>query len=241
VVSEGRSLTGPSGDNATGTAAYTYDRLSRLVGESGLSAGRSYTYDQDGNRLTKVEGSTTFEYAYDRSDALVSVIKTAGSLQSFGYDAYGALTSNVELAVAGTAYSYDAAGRLTLIDAQGTTSDATFSLDALGRAKTRSVSTGTPTVDTYGYLADSEVVAEIATTGGSVATTDAALGADGTRLALKTGATLSWTLPDLHGDTAGLLAATPTTISDAYRYDGYGQTLGTVYGSSRTPGATSRG
>jgi RHS repeat-associated protein len=236
VISEGRSLTGPSGDNATGTAAYTYDRLSRLIGESGLSAGRSYTYDQDGNRATKVEGSTTFTSVYDRSDALVSVVKTGGSLQSFSYDAYGALTTNVELAVAGTGYTYDAAGRLTFIDAQGTTSDATFVIDALGRAKTRSISTSpTATLDTYGYLADTEVVSEIATTGGSTATTDAALGPDGSRLAVKTGSTLSWTLPDLHGDIAGLLASTPTTISDAYRYDGYGQTLGTPYGTAKNP------
>jgi YD repeat-containing protein len=44
VVSEGRSFTGITGDAGTNTATYGYDRLSRLVSESGLATSRSYTY-----------------------------------------------------------------------------------------------------------------------------------------------------------------------------------------------------
>jgi YD repeat-containing protein len=68
-----------------------------------------------------VEGSTTFTSVYDRSDALASVIKTGGSLQSFTYDAFGALTTNVEFAVAGTGCSYDAPRPTNVASAQAKT------------------------------------------------------------------------------------------------------------------------
>ena len=61
VTSEGRSLTGVTGDPGTGTQSFTYDALGRVSGSSGLASGsRSYTYDRDGNRLTKVEGGSTY-------------------------------------------------------------------------------------------------------------------------------------------------------------------------------------
>jgi YD repeat-containing protein len=150
VISEDRSLTGPSGDNGSGAVAYTYDRLSRLTGESGLTPSKSYTYDQDGNRLTKVEGSTTFDYAYDRSDALVSVIKTGGSLQSFSYDAYGRQLTEVPpdnvtaKDLDTSAWVYEAGGRLDktcAYPATGSCASTTdrrtsdFTYNALGRVK----------------------------------------------------------------------------------------------------------
>ena len=46
-----------------------------------------------------------------------------------------------------------------------------------------------------------------------------------TRLAVKTGSTVSWLLFDLHGSVAAVCPAASTTLSDAYRYDGFGQQI----------------
>jgi len=50
----------------------------------------SYTYDSNGNRLTKTLNGTTENYSYDDADKIL----TAGS-KSFGYDAAGRRTSDL--------------------------------------------------------------------------------------------------------------------------------------------------
>jgi RHS repeat-associated protein len=72
--------------------------------------------------------------------------------------------------------------------------------------------------DNYGYLAASETVYETGT-----GTTDALLDADGSRLAVKTGGVVRWLVFDLHGSVAALCPAGSTTLTDAYRYDPWGQ------------------
>jgi RHS repeat-associated protein len=143
------------------------------------------------------------------------------------YDAFGNLTADSQSGVSTTYYSYNALDELTLITPPSGPS-ASFTRDALGRLRDRTLST-TPvnTLDTYGYVGTSETVFEIATTGGSTSTTRGAIGVDGSRLAVRTAA-VSFTLPDLHGSIAGLFALTPTSLSDAYRYDGYGVTVATA-------------
>jgi hypothetical protein len=54
VYAEQRGLEHP--DGGSDTASYGYDKLNRLVSESGLATTKSY--NQDGSRLTKVEGAT---------------------------------------------------------------------------------------------------------------------------------------------------------------------------------------
>jgi hypothetical protein len=89
----------------------------------------------------------------------VSVIKTAGSTQSYTYDAFGNMTGNAETAAAVTAMTYDLDDHLTGINPAGTADDVTFTLDALGRFRTRVLATST---DTYSYLDTSETVTRIA-------------------------------------------------------------------------------
>ena len=55
VLSEARTLTGPTGDAGSGTQSFAYDKQSRLTGSSGLSASTAYVYDNDGNRTSKTE------------------------------------------------------------------------------------------------------------------------------------------------------------------------------------------
>jgi len=224
VTTEGRSFSGISGDPGSGTNTFSYDPLRRLTAETGLSSSRSYQYDLDGNRTRKVEGATTIDYTYDRTDQLINQV-IAGLGTAFSYDPYGNLTQAGNSVSAVTSYTYSTASHLTTINAPGTTQDVAFALDALGRFATRTVNGGT---DTYGYLGSSETVTTIV---GATSTRVSALGADGSRVATKDGSTTGYLLPDLHGNVVAAEASASTTISNALRYDGYGQTLGAYTGS----------
>jgi len=224
VTTEGRSFSGISGDPGSGTNTFSYDPLRRLTAETGLSSSRSYQYDLDGNRTRKVEGATTIDYTYDRTDQLINQV-IAGLGTAFSYDPYGNLTQAGNSVSAVTTYTFDTASHLTAINAPGTPQDVALTLDALGRFATRTVNGGT---DTYGYLGSSETVTTIV---GATSTRVSALGADGSRVATKDGSMTGYLLPDLHGNVVAAEASASTTISNALRYDGYGQTLGAYTGS----------
>ncbi len=227
VTSEARNLANAAainGDAKAGTLTYTYDELDRLMGSTGAGGTRAYRYDLDGNRVYKSDPARTLTYAFDRTDQPIN--ETNGTSTAFVDDAYGNLTKKAEDDLSQTTLAYDAADRLTgVTPAAG--SAATFSFDALGRNKTRVI--GGTTTDTYAYLGTSETVSEVATSGGTTRTIDAALGPDGSRLGLRnqTSSTQVWTLFDLHGDVAALENSAMSAVSDALRYDGYGVTVDT--------------
>jgi RHS repeat-associated protein len=220
-----------SGDAGSGTQSFGYDALDRVTGSSGLAASRSYTYDRNGNRRTKVVGPDTFTYTVDRTDELVSVQKNSLTTQSFNYDPYGNLTADAQTGLAVTAMTYDLADRLTGIDAAGSGNDATFSVDALGRIRSRVVN---GTTDTYSYVGTSEVVTRIATGG---ATLDSIVTSAGDRLAVRSAGTLNWLVPDLHGNVASALSADEATVVHAIRYDAWGETIGTGTAGGSAVGA----
>ena len=139
---------------------------------------------------------------------------------ALNYDHYGNLTQAGTSVGSLTTYTYDLGDRLTGITPP-TGSAASFTFDALGRHLTRSVGSST---DTYAYLGSSDTVASIST--GSV-TTASLLDASGSRLAnadLSSGVA-AFSLPDLHGDLGAAELTSSTTVADAIRYDGYGQTI----------------
>jgi RHS repeat-associated protein len=215
VTSEGRSLTGISGDAGTGTQSFFYDALSRLTSSTGLAVAPTYQYDLDGNRTSKVEGATTTTYTYDRADQVINQVIGA-TTRTFDYDRYGNLLTSADGTSAVTTYGYDEASRLTTISPPGgATTQVTFTLDALDRHATRAVNA--VTTDTYAYLDATETAWQT----GQGTTTSALLDADGSRLAIKTGSTVSWLVFDLHGSVAAL-CNTSGTLTDAYRYDGWG-------------------
>jgi RHS repeat-associated protein len=220
VTAETHTLTGVSGAAGTGTQSFTYDPLNRVTGSSGLTGlTRSYTYDLDGNRLTKTEnGTTTYTATFEPTDQARTIQKTGGSLLTFGYDQYGNLTSDVGDGVNAIGYGYDIAGRLTSIDAPGTTNDASFAIDAAGRFKSRTIAGVT---DTYAYEGLTETVTRIV----NASPVDSLVDATGGRLGVKVGATVNWFLPDPHGNIAGALSG--TTVASALRYDPYGTTIAT--------------
>jgi RHS repeat-associated protein len=220
IVADGRSLTvsGGSADVVANTQAFSYDGLSRLTGSTGLAGDRAYTYDLDGNRLTKaVEGAATVTYTYDATDQLAK--QTIGGVDAVtAFDRYGNLLQAADAANAVTTYAFDESSRLTTIDPPAG-STITFTTDALGRHAERLV--GGVTADTYAYVGASETAWQT----GTGTTTDALLDAEGSRLAITTGGTVKWLVFDLHGSVVALVNAGASSLSDAYRFDGWGEQI----------------
>jgi RHS repeat-associated protein len=213
LTADGRSLTGVSGDAGSGTQTFTYDGLRRLTGSSGLAVNRGYTFDLDGNRLTRTVGGSTTTVTYDRTDVAV----TQNGSPLFSADRYGNLLQAPDSTGAVTGYAYDEANRLTTITPPGANPAATFTLDPLDRHATRTVGAAT---DTYGYTGPTETAFETSATG-----TRSLLDVDGSRLAIKNGSSVAWVIFDLHGSVVALCPAGGTTISDAYRFDGWGEKI----------------
>jgi RHS repeat-associated protein len=219
VTSDGRSLTGISGDAGTGTQSFTYDALSRLTGSTGLAVSSGYQYDLDGNRTQKVEGGTTTTYTYDRADQVANQVIGA-TTRTYDYDRYGNLLTSADNTSAVITYAYDEASRLTTISPPGgATTQVTFTLDALDRHASRLVNAAT--TDTYQYLDATETAWQT----GQATPTSSLLDADGSRLAVKTGSTVSWLLFDLHGSVVAMCTSGTSTLTDAYRFDGFGQQI----------------
>jgi RHS repeat-associated protein len=87
----------------TAATSYTYNALARLTGADapGTTNDQNYTYDANGNRLTKVIGSSTTTYRYNAADELCWSV-TGTSANACGTAPTGATT-----------YSFDANGSQT--------------------------------------------------------------------------------------------------------------------------------
>jgi RHS repeat-associated protein len=125
---------------------YTYDSNSRLVnlvinnGRKVLSQ-YSYTHDNIGNRLTKTQDDTLYEYEYDAIYRLQTATVDLSLEESYGYDPVGNRLSGP---VAGDSYSYNIGNQLT------TDTDAQYIYDANGNMISKTTQAGT-TVYLYDY------------------------------------------------------------------------------------------
>lgn len=140
------------------TTTYGYDNAGQLASESktgGYSAG--YTYDANGNRLTRTVGGATESYSYDQGDKLLSV--SGGSdPRTFGYDAAGRTTSIVR-ASGTTSLAYDYESRLTSVTKPGATTD-TFSYNGLDTRVGLTDSSGTKSFRRDGAGATAPVLSD---------------------------------------------------------------------------------
>src|SRR5690242_4743564 len=66
---------------------YTYDHAGQLMSESSPGYSAAYTYDANGNRLTKTLNNVVDNYSYDNADKLTGI--TGGTNKTFGYDGDG--------------------------------------------------------------------------------------------------------------------------------------------------------
>jgi RHS repeat-associated protein len=221
VTSESRTLDGAiTGVNGSGTATYTYDKLGRLIGETGLGANRAYGYDLDGNRTTTTEAGVTRTTRFDRTDQPIDQSQASVWTTAFLSNNYGDLKIAPTVSGGTSTYAYDTAGRTKTIATAGST--ASLLPDALGRVRNRTVAGVT---DTYGYIGASETVVAVDGATDRLSVT----APDDSRVATKDGSTTAFILADLHGNVAGAMASGSSTIVSAIRYDAYGKTLATAY------------
>jgi RHS repeat-associated protein len=112
-----------------GTQAYTYDERDRLLTETlGASPATAYTWDADGNLITK-SGEAT--YAWDTEMRMVRVTKTDGTIVEYAYDFDGVRVQTRTTPAGGststTNYLVDTSGSLSHVVAE---TDATGDLIA---------------------------------------------------------------------------------------------------------------
>jgi RHS repeat-associated protein len=243
VRSEGRTFAGIEGRAGNSEQVFTYDGLYRVVMASINAQNTTYTYDRDSNRTSVTKGETTTTYTFDTTDQLYR--KTADGISGyFSYDSYGNMTTSAESVAQGvgpTTYAYDLADRMIGLTAPS--SSATIGIDALGRIKNRTTAATEETPETvaqYAFVGSSETVSRITTVVDETTTAvlDGVIGSDGSRLAssLTTGGpAFGLLVPDLHGSVAAAVDDDFSVITDAFRYDPYGESIGTAESTLPTP------
>src|SRR6185437_16021976 len=136
ALSRRTSLNRPNGVNTS----YKYDSLSHLLSvlhQAGTVTldGDSYTYDNAGNRITKVNSlnNVTENYTYDPIYQLTQVTQGLTTTESYSYDAVGNRLSSLGM----SPYAYNTSNELT------STPSATFDYDSNGNTTTKVDSSGT--------------------------------------------------------------------------------------------------
>ena len=97
---------------------YAYDKAGNRIGKdsvtytinsanevTALSDGTTFTYDDNGNRIQKMEGDDTWEYVYDYANRLISVEKNQSVMGEYVYDGEGYRIQKTENDVS-TTYIY---------------------------------------------------------------------------------------------------------------------------------------
>jgi RHS repeat-associated protein len=202
-------------DDSDGSATtFGYDSADQLTSETRGTPNAytaTYTYDDNGNRLSKTLGGVTTSYAYDNHDKLLS----AGS-KTYGYNNAGDCTG-ITVGGVTTTLSYDYEHRLTAVG--GTATDS-FSYNGLGLRVGKTDSTGT-----YSYVCDgTEAASPVLTDGAAVYTPG---------LSERRGSTSKFTHADALGSTR-LLTDASQSATDTLAFDAFGMTTART-GSTPTP------
>jgi RHS repeat-associated protein len=193
-----------------GLESYTYDDLYRLTGVTYPdSSTQAYTYDNVGNRQTKVEGSTT-SYTYDNADRMT----TAGGV-TYTYDNNGNQTGR-----GSDVFGWDIEDRLVSATVGGNAVSYAYRGDDLRHSKTQA---GVTTVYTWDLAAELPVVLQEGNTSYVYG-----LGL----ISQTTGTTASYPLADGLGSTAALTDSSGA-VTATYKYDVFGAVK-----SSTGPGST---
>jgi RHS repeat-associated protein len=212
----------------SGTESYTYDNLYRLTGVAySDTTTQAYTYDAVGNRLTKVQGSTT-SYTYDDADRM-----TAAGGVTYSYSANGNLTGR-----GSDTFGWDLENRLTSATVGGTSATFAYRGDNLRESRTVGGTTTTYSWDvnsslpvvlqdgTYSYVYGHGLISQ---TDGSGTQTYALSDGIGSTRALTDGSGTVTATYDY--DVFGALRASTGTASTDYRFTGQQDdpTLGMQY------------
>lgn len=184
--------------------SFTLDALNRLVqAASGAYGTVSFTYDDNGNRRTRITGAVTETYSYlSASNRVSGIVGGASGARNFTYTASGNVASDDRGSAPDLGYSYNGRGRIVKLTKAGATK-ATYTYAADGA---RAGKTAGAVTTQYLYDEDGQLLAEHNGATGAVIREYLYL-EDGTPLAqIKGGATYY-----LHTDQLG----TPLKITSA--------------------------
>src|SRR2546427_9780984 len=96
--------------------SYKYSVYNRLTSAGSVS----FSYDANGNSVTKVNGSTTWSYAYDFENRLATAQKNGVTVAKNFYDGSGSLVRSVE-GSAQQAFGYQGTNRIYAINVNSST------------------------------------------------------------------------------------------------------------------------
>lgn len=108
------------------SASYSYQPFNKLTN----TATASYTYDHNGNLLSKADGSGTTTFSWDEDNRLKQVTLPSGLTVNYNYDGLGRRIQRTTSAGANERYVYDEAD--VLLDLNADWSAATTYLNSLG-------------------------------------------------------------------------------------------------------------
>jgi RHS repeat-associated protein len=104
--------------SSLGFSPYAYNASNQLTSKAGVT----YTYDANGNTLSKTEASGTTTYAWDFENRLISLtLPGTGGTVNFKYDPFGRRIQK-SAGVAVTNYVYDGDNAIEELDATGAVS-----------------------------------------------------------------------------------------------------------------------
>lgn len=198
----------------TSVVSYTYDTLYRLTAETRTGTGaytRSYGYDLAGNMTTY--GGSTFA-SYDSANKISSL--SGGSIS---YDADGNTSALSGTGMPSTTLTWDVRNKLTR--QQTSTDDLSYRYDYSGK-RTLRWPTGTTGQQTFYVFSGDTLIGEIYSGSPTYAYTWGSGGMTSSR-SLASSQSL-WYHFGPQGESRQLTDAT-SSVADAYRYDGYGQSL----------------
>lgn len=214
----------------TASLSFGYDSLRRLASATRPGSSVTYTYDNLGNRLAKVDSSaqTTVTYGYNDASELTSEIRSNESL-TYLCDANGNLTSAISNVASTTTYAYDNNNQLVKVTKpNGTVVE--FFYDSAGKCVEKRVN-GSSTF--YQYDSRDDLVLE--TNAIKNILVKYMRDKHGRALAMKQSGSTYYFLYNGHGDVTGVVNSSGNVIA-TYSYDEFGNLLastGSVYSPMR--------
>ncbi|MDI4649597.1 RHS repeat domain-containing protein [Cohnella hashimotonis] len=206
---------------------YTHDGYGRLTklaqSGTGFSQDYDYTYDNNGNILTRDDGTTTGTFTYD---GLNQILTNSEGSETYTYDAKGnrlTLESSIQNPTTDTIdYTYDDAEQLSTVTRNGDTVSYKYNGDGLMTERTQSVG-GVSTTTRY-YYDGANIIAEGTVSGSTV--TFKARYVRGAQLLYRENAAgnKAYYLHNGHGDVTALRQANGTLLNE-YSYDIWGNPL----------------